>query len=246
MDAGTFFEAVRDLPEGTLASVTGGRPFVVLSPHPDDESLGVGGVIAAACAANQRVDVVVVSDGAGSHPRSTRFPPDALVRLRKMETARAAAALGLSPARLTHLDLPDTAVPLRGPAFEAAVDRIAAVMREAGARTLLVTWGRDPHCDHEAVDAMAKALRARDPDLKLWSYAIWGRHLAPDTPIDEPRPTGYRIDVTPWLAAKHAAIAAHASQMTDLIDDDPDGFRFTPDTLAPFLEPVETLFEVPR
>ena len=34
--------------------------------------------------------------------------------------------------------------------------------------------------------------------------------------------------------------------MTALTHDDPDGFRFTPDTLAPFLEPVETLFEVPR
>ena len=33
--------------------------------------------------------------------------------------------------------------------------------------------------------------------------------------------------------------------MTALIDDDPDGFRFTPEKLAPFLEPVEDFFEVP-
>ncbi len=246
MDAGTFFAAVGRLPFGTLDAVAGRTPFVVLSPHPDDESLGVGGLIAEACARGQRVDVVILSDGAGSHPRSTRFPPAALVALRKGEAARAADALGLPPGRLTHLDLPDTAVPSDGPAFEAALERIGAVIRDAGARTVLVTWGRDPHCDHGAADAMAKALRARDPALALWSYPIWGRHLDPGTPIDEPAPKGYRIDVSRRLAAKHGAILAHASQMSDLIDDDPDGFRFTPATLAPFLEPVEIVFEVPR
>ena len=55
----------------------------------------------------------------------------------------------------------------------------------------------------------------------------------------------FRIDVAPWHAAKQRAIAAHASQMTDLIDDDPEGFRFTPETIAPFLADVETIFEMP-
>jgi LmbE family N-acetylglucosaminyl deacetylase len=41
--------------------------------------------------------------------------------------------------------------------------------------------------------------------------------------------------VTSWLDAKRAAIAAHASQMTDLIDDDPLGFHFDAASVAPFL-----------
>ena len=51
--------------------------------------------------------------------------------------------------------------------------------------------------------------------------------------------------MTAWYSRKHKAIEAHASQMTDLIDDDPEGFQFTPETLAPFLEPVEVVFEMP-
>lgn len=245
MRAGDFLAALAALPVCEPGDFLGGRPLVVLSPHPDDESLGVGGLIAAACARGTPVDVVILTDGAQSHPRSTLFPPDRLVGQRKAEAAEAVERLGLSRDRLHHLDLPDTLVPTDGPLFDAAVDRLAAIVREAGASNVLVTWNRDPHCDHEAAAAMARALRRRDPALALWFYPIWGWHLDPETAIDEPPPEGWRIDIGPWTKAKHAAIDAHASQMTDLIPDDPEGFRFTPTTIAPFRQSFEVLFKVP-
>ncbi|MBE7219294.1 MAG: PIG-L family deacetylase, partial [Caulobacteraceae bacterium] len=55
--------AWRALPLATPDAVTHGKPFVVISPHPDDESLGLGGLIAASRAAGVDVRVVVVSDG---------------------------------------------------------------------------------------------------------------------------------------------------------------------------------------
>ena len=51
-----------------MAGIVGARPFVVLSPHPDDESLGMGGLIALARRNHQDVSIVAVTDGAGSHP----------------------------------------------------------------------------------------------------------------------------------------------------------------------------------
>ena len=53
-----------------------------------------------------------------------------------------------------------------------------------------------------------------------------------------------RLAIDDVLAQKRAAINAHVSQMTDLIDDDPEGFRFTPHSLAPFLRPFEYYLEV--
>jgi len=44
--------------------------------------------------------------------------------------------------------------------------------------------------------------------------------------IDDPPASAIRNDVSTWLPSKRTAIAAHASRMTDLIDDDPTGFRF--------------------
>jgi hypothetical protein len=63
-----YFEALRMCPVTTTRELTEGRPFVVLSPHPDDETLGTGGLIAEACTRGQEVDVIVVTDGSGSHP----------------------------------------------------------------------------------------------------------------------------------------------------------------------------------
>ena len=246
MKAALFHAALRALPVASPVDVTGGRPFVVLAPHPDDETLGLGGLIAASCEAGVDVRVVVVSDGSQSHPHSRQFPHDSLIALRQSEVAEAVRQLGLRPDRLTQLGLPDTRVPTQGPDFEAAVAHMVAIVDDAQAASVFVTWRRDPHCDHEATAAMARALRDCRPDIALWFYPIWGWHLDAETMIDEPPPSGVRIDIASWLPAKQAAIAAHVSQMTSLIDDDPDGFRFTPQTLAPFLQPVETVFEVPR
>ncbi len=245
MIAADLHAAWRALPLIAPTAWTHGAPLVVLSPHPDDETLGTGGLIAAARGAGHAVHVVIVTDGAGSHPRSQSYPASRLVALRKRESATAATLIGLSPAEITHLDLPDTRAPTDGPDFDAAVARILSIVRETRARTLLATWRHDPHCDHEAVAAMARAVREAHPGTALWSYPIWGWHLPDGTVVDEGRPQGFRLDIAPWLPRKRAGIAAHASQMTDLIADDPDGFRFTEATLAPFVQPFETVFEVP-
>jgi LmbE family N-acetylglucosaminyl deacetylase len=126
------------------------------------------------------------------------------------------------------------------------MNHMTTIIREAGVRSVFCTWDQDPHCDHEAAARMARTLRERDPLLRLWFYPIWSWHLDPETDSDRPIPTGRRLDVTRWLAAKHGAVAAHASQMTDLIADDPEGFRFKPETLAPFLGQFEYFIEVPR
>lgn len=245
MRAGDFLAAMQRLPMADPQAVLP-PAFIVLSPHPDDESLGVGGLIAAATAAGHDVRIVLVTDGSGSHPASPSYPRDRLIALRHGEARAAAVILGVPDDHLVALGLPDTAAPLAGPAFEAAVQRIVALAQAIGAGALLVSWEHDPHCDHEASAAMARAVGAALPGLDLWAYPIWGRHLDPETLIDAPPPEGVRVDVSPWLDQKHRAIAAHASQMADLIQDDPTGFRFTPATLAPFLEPIEFLIRVPR
>ena len=232
-------------PITTTRELTGGRPFVVLSPHPDDETLGTGGLIAEARTAGQEVDVIVVTDGSGSHPRSKQYPSKRLVDLRCSEVHRAGLALGLKPDRVVFLGLPDTMAPKSGPQFDAAVEETLNVIRRSEAGALFVTWERDPHCDHEASAALAKTVRRMRPGLKLWAYPIWGWHIEASAEIHQPSPIAHRIDISLYRDRKLKAIAAHASQMTDLISDDPEGFRFDESSLAPFLGQYEYFIEVP-
>ena len=232
-------------PITTTRALTGGRPFVVLSPHPDDETLGTGGLIAAARTAGQEVDVIVVTDGSGSHPRSKQYPRQRLVDVRYSEVHQAGLALGLEPDRIVFLGLPDTLAPKSGPQFDAAVEETLNVIRRSEAGALFVTWERDPHCDHEASAELARVVRRMSPGLKLWAYPIWGWHIEASAEIRQPPLMASRIDISPYRDRKLEAIAAHASQMTDLISDDPEGFRFDKNSLGPFLGQYEYFIEVP-
>ena len=146
--------------------------------------------------------------------------------------------LGLADDRIEFLGLRDTEAPHHGGALDEAVSRIAAHATERDARTILTTWRHDPHCDHLAVsrmgDAVARATRAR-----LLAYPVWGWTLPADQRLPDAPVRGWRLDIARHLPAKRRAIAAYRSQTTDLIDDDPNGFRLTDEFLALFTRPFE-------
>ena len=82
---------------------------VVVAAHPDDETLGAGGMLAELAAAGRPADVVVVTDGSASHPGSSTVRPDQLRTQRADELRRALAIL--SPeSHLTLLGRPDGGV----------------------------------------------------------------------------------------------------------------------------------------
>ena len=84
----------------------------------------------------------------------------------------------------------------------------------------------------------ALAQAALSPDIL--EYAIWLDELgtSKDRPLAaEAELVGLYIgDV---LANKRAAIAAHLSQTTDLIADDPSGFRLSAETIVRLTQPTE-------
>ena len=79
--------------------------LVVVAPHPDDETLGLGGTIAATADRGIPVRVISVTDGDAAHPEATAAERRALAHTRCAEVLCATAALGVvAPVRL---GLPD-------------------------------------------------------------------------------------------------------------------------------------------
>jgi LmbE family N-acetylglucosaminyl deacetylase len=222
----------------SLLDVVGAGGIVVIAPHPDDESLGCGGLIAEACAKGVSASVIVVSDGTGSHPRSRMFPRTRLRALREAEARQAVSALGLPPRSVEFLRLPDRFVPSDGPRAAAAVRRIVDAATRVKASAMFVSWRHDPHCDHEA--AFRLAVRAqRELGVKLYEYSVWGAALRPNAVVTAPN-SGFRLRIDAHRARKQRAIALHKSQVGSLITDDPGGFRLTRADLARFAGPAES------
>ncbi len=245
MRAAQALDRLRSLPARPLGSAfppTAG--IAILAPHPDDESLGCGGLIAALCDRGTPPTVMILTDGTGSHPNSKRYPPPRLRTLREAETRAATAKLGLPSDRLIFLGYRDTAAPGEGQALQKAATHIARLLQTVAATTLFAPWRHDPHCDHEAAAAIAEAASDLAP-LRLLAYPVWSLTLPPETVLPDDPLNGFQIDIADHLPAKHAAIHAHASQYAGLIDDDPSGFQMQPRFIDLFLHPTEIFIELP-
>ena len=237
-------ESLLHLPVVSLSVLTRSRPVLILAPHADDECFGCGGLIAQCCERGQNIHVLVLTDGAASHPRSASYPPSRLVALRQAETIAAMATLGLPAERVAFLGLPDGRAPRGGPPFKDATRRIVDMAHRLSVATICTTWVHDPHRDHVAAYRLG-ASAAKAVGARLLSYPVWGWTLGERSRLPRIRIHGMRLDVSSHIAAKRAAIACYRSQISDLIDDDPSGFRLAPDFLALFERPFEVFVEEP-
>lgn len=230
--------ALEQLPAADAGAITDGGRALILAPHPDDETLGCGGLIAECCVRFTPPFVVILTDGAASHPDSITHAAPRLAQLRRAEAQAAVALLGLPPDHLLFLDYPDARLPRAG----ALVERIAGLIGEHDCAIVLAPMPTDPHCDHVSAAAIAAAAAART-GARLLYYPVWTWLLAGETALDIPAPAGWRLDITDHVAAKQRAIAAHASQYTGLIADQPDGFRLPAELLAIFARRFEIFIE---
>ncbi len=241
--AGEFLEGASRWPFASLEGIVGSRGIIVVAPHPDDETLGCGGLIALAHDEGRSIKIIVVSDGCGSHPNSKSHSPSCLRDLRELETRAAVAELGLHEGALEFLRLPDRHVPDQGEEALGAARVIAAAARDIEASAVLATWRYDPHCDHQAtwrIAAMAKQMLPRN--VRLIAYPIWGWSLPPCAPLPLGQ-KGWRLAIEKVLSRKRRAIAAHRSQISDLVDNDPPVLILTDEILARFQKSYEIYLE---
>ena len=220
----------------------------VLAPHPDDESLGVGGVIAQLVDLGLPVAVIFLTDGGASHPGSATHPPAVLAELRRREARAACRELGVADDAVRFLGLPDGRVPRAGgDGFGAAVDALRAALRNLSGgppHTLLAPWRREPHGDHRAAYELATAA-AGGARVVEYCVHLWQARVAADLPRPgEADPV--RVNVEPARARKRAAIDAHASQIDpSVIADSPAGFTLPPAWRAACDRPFEVLLMPP-
>lgn len=192
--------------------VPDGSPVLVVVPHPDDESLMFGGVLAQ-CAMNATpVHLLAVTDGGAAYPDAV--DPSALARLRRDEQVAALAELGLADAKVTRLDIPDGHV---ADHEDALVDTIVDMLADEHIGAVLTPWEHDHHSDHEACGravTRARLLVGAERPFTVVSGLFWSMlrdPAPPDVTLSE-----FTLSAE-HLARKQAAIRRHHSQI-DSID----------------------------
>ena len=214
------------------------RRVVVVAAHPDDETLGAGGVLRALHAAGAALTLVIATDGEAAYPGSSAADRGDLGRVRRVELAAALQAQGLGGVAVHWLGLPDSGLADRGQAL-----REALVPLLADADAYLAPWRDDPHPDHRAVGRAAAD--TAPVTTHGWAYPIWmWAWTDPDDPV-LPWDRAYTLALDAGArAARRAGVACFTSQ----IEPGPNG---EPAVLAAGLlehvdRDIDLLFREPR
>ena len=217
-----------------------GDRLLVVAAHPDDESLGAGGLIATAVAQGARVTVLVVTDGEASHPSSPTHSGASLAALRRNEVTAAMAQLGRD-VRLRFAAIPDGRIAENAPRLAEA---ISAELLDC---THVVTpWIGDRHPDHEACARVTANAVAGQP-IEHWQYPIWAWHWADPESGDLPLEGMSRIDLSSSArGAKQAALSCHRSQHIPLSTASADQAVLPPHVLAHFQRDFECFWHCSR
>jgi LmbE family N-acetylglucosaminyl deacetylase len=173
---------------------------LVLSPHPDDESLGCGGTIRLLAERGVHVDVVYMTcgeEGAEMPGLLSDAGRRELADTRMAEARKACSLLGVQEVDFLQgadgklIEQPHLVEPLRERLNGRRYDRV------------FCPWPQEKHPDHAATfRLLQQALRGQDAPPQLWLYEVW-------TPL---QPT-ICVPIDGTIDAKLAAIQAHESQL---------------------------------
>ena len=205
----------------------------LVSPHPDDEVLGLGGLLARWPMDGAAIRIVSVTHGTASHPGSTQWTAERLAMTRPFEMRRALRTLG-SSAVVSSVGIEDGTV-------AAHEDRLASWLAERCESDDLIVapWRLDGHPDHEAC-GRAAARAAESCGARFAEYPIWAWPWARPAERLWPWRRARRINLdAQTVERKRAAIRAFTSQITR------DGRRdavLPPHVVRRFERPFELLF----
>ncbi len=190
--------------------------LVVVSPHPDDEVLACGGLIARHAAHGGQVAIVAVTDGEASHRGDPAWPSALLANERRHERNLGLRRLGIDAEAVTLVALADSDVTAGRSALE---EVLAGVLRSGDC--VVSTWQGDGHPDHDATGAVTAGLCA-ELGCQLLEAPVWMWHWSAP---DDPRVPWQRLRAcalsAELRACKAAALAHHRTQLAPRVDAGP-------------------------
>jgi LmbE family N-acetylglucosaminyl deacetylase len=180
------------------------RNVVIISAHPDDMEIGMGGTVAKLAESMAVITSVVITNG-GRSSNPFAMTEQRMAEVRREEALRAAGVLGVKD--VIFFDEPDAVEEINTASVTRRLVEVLARLQQTEVYTL------DEELDRHPAHRLAGKL-ARESVLKagivlnggIWAYEIWGPFAAWD-----------RLEyIDRYVAKKMAAIAEHHSQVATI------------------------------
>lgn len=143
------------------------RNVVVVAPHPDDEAIGCGGLIARLVADGHSPHIIVMTGGEGSHHGCCDVQSHEIVGARRRLSRNALIALGVPEENLHELNFPDGGI---SPDCGETV-KLQNLLSALAPDTLLVPHRGEGWPDHVRTAEIVKAVKPAGAEV--WEYCVW-------------------------------------------------------------------------
>lgn len=183
--------------------------ILVISPHPDDLEIAMGGTVAKEIAQGKRVVSIVLTDGRRSQ-RSFACSDEEMAKIRQQEVKEAAQILGIN--ELYSLELED----LRIIENQEKLNKLLTNLLEKykPKEIYLPHPELDRHPTHQLaaklVLKLIKELIENENNylakVSIWAYEVWGLFANWDL----------EVDISDFVEKKLTAINCHKSQVKDI------------------------------
>ncbi len=176
---------------------------LVLSPHPDDETIGCGGALHLNAVSGSSIRVIFLTNGAKGDEAQEDI--EAYVEIRKEEAKRACAILGID--EIDFWDIEDRELSVNTHATQHLID----ILKEYGPEIVYAPSPMEIHPDHRAAAFLLEsAIKVKsDVDFKVAFYEI-----------GQPIKVNALVDISSVLKKKTEALKCYASQLKMRAYDD--------------------------
>lgn len=164
------------------------KKWLFFIPHPDDEALGCGGLLALLNKAGAAVKIILITDGGGAATEMSD-----LVQVRRMEFNNSIGILGYNEAeywceRDGELEY-----------SESLRSKLRCAIIENKPNIVVAPWFKDEHPDHSVIGAFTKEI-CEYLHINVLFYEVWGNFKAT-----------HLVDITSVIEIKEKSIMAHGT-----------------------------------
>lgn len=147
---------------------------LIVAPHPDDEVIGCGGLIARLVSEGRAPQIVVMTGGEGSHRSCCNLTDKELKAARRKLTRTSLAILGVPMENIHELNYPDGGIS----AENEQTEELKKLFERLQPQTVFVPHWGEGWLDHIKTAEIVKNLMSKDTEVYeycvwMWYYNIW-------------------------------------------------------------------------